>query len=193
MKPAFEDAFGRADDQTIGNGWNEKTPSAFSLVGGAVKQTEVGNYRNMIVGRLEQVVDTTLSIEASFENFDADPTLMARLQSASTTVGSLVGYSFYAYVDHAYIDREEGTDPPTELASIAIEPKLDIGAKYRLTFKVTGTNPVKLEGSVTKLDGTPIISFSANDASAKRITAGGGYAFGSGDGKDSTFDNFKRY
>ena len=191
--PVFEDAFGRADGQIIGNGWAEKRPDLFVLLGGAVKQTAIGDYKNMIVARVEPVLDITVSMEASFESFDADPTLMARLQPQSTTLGQLYGYTFYSYVDWAYIDREEGSGPPTMMASKEINPKLDIGGKYRLTFKVTGTDPVKLEASVTKLDGTPIISFGATDASAKKITNPGGYAFGSGDGKDSVFDNFKRY
>lgn len=188
----FFDAFERADNAAIGNGWIEKSDK-FAIAAGAVHQSGLGSYRNLIVRRpaSEDALDVAISVDVTHDKVDGDPCLYARMQPASNTQGQLVGYTFYAYFDYAYIDRDDG-DTGTELASVAISPALPTGSKYSLTFRVTGTNPVKLDATVKNAAGAVVASFGAQDGSGKRITAPGAVGFGSGDADGALFDNFRR-
>ncbi len=189
---AFFDPFGRPDSPSIGNGWLEKT-DRFDIAGGTVRQSGVGSYRDLIVRRpaAEDVLDVELSVDVVNDKKDGDPGLYARMQPGSDTPNQLTSYTMYVYTDYAYIDRDDGTGG-TELASAAIAPALPLGAKYSLTFRVTGTNPVKLEGTVRDAAGNVVASFGAQDGSAKRIATPGGVGFGSGDADGARFDDFRR-
>lgn len=189
---AFFDPFERPDGPAIGNGWTEKVDE-FSLLGGAVRQTGIGSYRNQLVRRpaVEDALDVAISVHVTHDKVDGDPCLYARMQPASDTAGQLVSYTFYAYFDIAYLDRDDGSTG-TELASKAISPPLPSGVKYSLSLKVTGTNPVVLVATVKNAAGTVVATLDAQDASAKRIATAGGVGFGSGDADGALFDDFRR-
>lgn len=191
--PVFFDAFERADSPTIGNGWTEKT-DRFAIAAGAVKQSGLGSYKNLIVRRpaSEDALDVEISVDVTHDKIDGDPCLYARMQPGSNTAGSLVSYTFYVYFDFAFLDRDDGDTAFAELASQAISPPLPTGSKYSLTLRVTGTSPVKVEGIVKNASGVVVASLSAMDGSAKRIAVPGGVGFGSGDADGALFDNFRR-
>ncbi len=190
--PSFSDSFDRPDGPLVGNGWIEKR-DRFSIAGNAVVQTSNGNYANLIVTRPESVLDAQASIDVSYgDDIDNDPSLHLRMQPASDSTGELVSYTFYAYRDYMYLDREDPGDNGAELASTAISPTLEIGKTYRMVFRVTGVDPVKVEATVLKPDGTPAATITANDASGKRITAAGRAGFGAGRGVGVRWDNFTR-
>lgn len=193
----FQDAFERTNGTTIGNGWLAKTANKFSLVDGAVKQAawvQGDNYGNLIVRRpaSEPALDVQIAYDFTFgTNPDSDPTLYARMQPTSDTVGVLSGYTMYVYVDQVGFTREDGT-AFAQLQTNTIATPLTVGTKYRFTFRVRGTNPVTLEGIVANADGTVITSVATTDADAKRIVTAGQIGFGSSKAEKGLWDNFTR-
>lgn len=188
----FTDDFGRGDSASIGNGWSEKT-NAFSLVAGAVEQATAGSYRDLVVRRptSEDALDVEIGVAVTHSVKEGDPGIYARMQPASDAPGQLVSYTFYVYVDYAYLDRDDG-DTGTELASLAISPPIELGQKYALVLRVAGTDPVMLQGVVKNAGGAVVATLNAQDASGKRITAPGAVGFGSGDATGARFDDFHR-
>ena len=67
-----------------------------------------------------------------------------------------------------------------------------VGQSYRLSLQVTGTNPVHLVGSLSKLDGTVVAAITTNDATGKRITRAGSVGFGSSAAIGGRWDDFRR-
>ncbi len=191
--PGFSDSFDRANG-TVGNGWTAKTKGFFSLESGAVLQSGTGRYENLILSRPETMLDVQLSLDVVFaSNPDSDPTMHVRMQPASDANDALDSYSFYVMTDYAAIDREDPGDNGDELASATISPELVQGKTYRMIFRVTGTDPVKLEATVIDVaSGAPAATLSTSDASPKRITAPGRAGFGSGRADEMRFDNFVR-
>lgn len=190
----FIDNFGRADSPTIGNGWSEKQDH-FSLLGGTVLQTGFGSYVDWIVRRptSENGLDVQLSVDFTVASDpDCDPTLYARMQPNSDELRVLTGYTFYAFTDFAGIDREDG-ETTKDLAGTQIAPPLAVGQTYRYVFRVTGTNPVRLEAMITTLDGkTTLATVTTNDGDPRRIITAGQVGFGSGYAAGGRWDNFRR-
>jgi hypothetical protein len=191
--PGFSDSFDRADG-TIGNGWVAKTNGFFSLTGGAVLQTGTGRYENLVVSRPETTLDVQASLDVVFAAHpDSDPSIHVRMLPASDTANELVGYTFYVMNDFAAIDREDPGENGDELASATISPDLEQGKAYRMIFRVTGTDPVKLEATVIDAaSGAAAATLSTSDGSGKRITVAGRVGFGSGRADNMRFDNFVR-
>lgn len=192
--PGFSDAFDRPNAGTIGNGWVAKTGGFFSLESGAVLQTGTGRYENLILSRPDIVLDVQASLDVVYgQHPDSDPTIHLRMLPASDKPGELVSYTFYAFRDYAGLDREDPGDVGVELAGVAISPELAIGKAYRMIFRVTGTNPVKLEATIVDVQtGAPAATLTTTDGSDKRITTGGKVGFGSGRADAMRFDNFVR-
>lgn len=192
--PGFTDAFDRPNASTIGNGWIAKTAGFFSLESGAVLQTGTGSYENLVLSRPEVVLDVQASLDVVYgQNPDSDPSIHLRMLPASDKPNELVSYTVYAFRDYAAIDREDPGDVGVELAGVAISPELAIGKAYRMIFRVTGTNPVKLEAAIVDVqNGAPAATLTTTDGSDKRITTGGKAGFGSGRADAMRFDNFVR-
>ncbi len=189
---AFTDLFDRADSPTIGNGWTEKS-DVFSISNGAVVQTGVGQHLNLIVWRADLLLDTQIAVDVTFgANPDSDPCLHLRMQPASDALDELVSYTFYAQRGTAGIDREDPGVQQTPLAIAGISPPLETGKSYHLIFRVVGTNPVKVEATVTRPDGSSAANLSADDASDQRIMTAGRLGFGSSAASDMRWDNFTR-
>jgi hypothetical protein len=193
MLPTFTDDFSRPDG-TLGNGWIMKTPSAFSLAGGAVQQNQGGIYRNLFNSRpaSEDALDVLAQVTVTFPVMTADPGLFARIQPGSDVTNHFVAYSVYPDgANNLYVSRDDG-DVFIDQGSSVISPPLVPGESYRLSLQVTGTNPVQLTGSIAHLDGTVIATITANDGSAKRITTPGSVGFGSSASIPGRWDDFKR-
>jgi hypothetical protein len=192
IPPTFVDLFDRADSPTIGNGWTEKGDQ-FSISNGAVLQMGSGNYVNLLLSRPDVARDVQTSMDVTFgQNFDSDPCLHVRMPPASDATNELIGYTFFTFRDFAAIDREEQGNDGAELASQRLSPQLEIGQTYHMIFRVTGTDPVKLEATVLKPDGTAAATLAATDASPKKIIGAGKIGFGSGRADAMRFDNFTR-
>jgi hypothetical protein len=188
----FFDDFNRADDANVGNGWIEKVDS-FSIASGAVRQTGLGSYRDLIVRRPEVALDVELSVNVTHNRDIGDPALYARMQPVSSNLGTLVGYSFFAIRDFVEIDRDEGSkDQYTVLASQTLAEPIVAPYAYSLYLKVTGTNPVTIVATMKDANGNVKATLDYVDSSAARITQPGAVGFGSGDAQDARFEDFKR-
>lgn len=190
----FLDDFQRGDSANVGNGWLEKVDS-FSIAAGAVRQTGLGSYRDLMVRRPsnETALDVEISVSVTHNRDNGDPALYARIQPASGTLGSLVGYSFYAIHDFVGLDRDEGSkDQYTELASQTLAEPLTAPYAYSLTLKVTGTNPVVIVATMKDANGNVKATLNYTDSSPARITQPGAVGFGSGDADGASFDDFER-
>jgi hypothetical protein len=204
--PDFVDAFDRADAPAVGNAWLEKTPNIFGIQGGAVMQRASAQpYWNTFVARPagEAVLDLELSADITYPGSFAstgqtgqeddlpDPALYARIQPDSAQVDSFTCYAFYASPDLAGITREVQRDSEF-LSTGPISPPLQPGQKVHFVFRVTGTNPVALEGVLTTPDGTVLKTISTTDTGASRIAQGGSFGFGSDVGPGLVFDAIRR-
>ena len=127
----FTDNFTRADSATLGNGWIEKTASAFSVVSGRAQKlaTPGADYRDNIVFRPanEEALNTEVSIEIRRSNNPVGyPQLLTRLQSATAATPS----RFDGYMLHladsstqATLSRQFGFEWDTPL--VTFNPVLD--------------------------------------------------------------------
>jgi hypothetical protein len=141
----------------------------------------------------EDALDVEISMDVTHSANNGDPCLYARMQPASSTTGTLVSYTFYAYFDFVFLDRDEGTkDQYAELASQAISQPLASPYSYSMSLKVTGTNPVVIVATMKDANGNVKAQLNYSDSSAGRLATAGGVGFGSGDADGARFDNFKR-
>ena len=191
LPSSFADLFARPDGATLGNGWTEKL-DAYALVNGAVVQNGTGLYTDMIVRRpaAEKLLDTELSVDFVFGSEPkSDPSLFARVVD-SDALAVLRGYTFFVMRDFVAIDREDGA-ASAPIVEGQVSPPLNMGESYTFLFRVRGTNPVELEGQVSKADGTIVKTLRSSDASAQRVQAAGQVGFGSGRADKGRWDNFK--
>ncbi len=199
---AFFDDFNRADGATLANGWIEKTPAAFSLVGNAVNKAATGTgYADNLVYRpaSEAILDGEASVEVRFTSLPLNyAQLFVRGQTATiSNAGAYSGYLLFIDNDpgRALLDRVEN-GAFVQLAQIALNPQLNTTDTYRLRLRATGTNPVALNAFVERLTGTGwqmIGQATVNDAAATRFTTAGTVGFsGHVEGGSYRYDNFTR-
>jgi hypothetical protein len=202
VAPTFFDDFSRPDNAVLGNGWIEKTPSAFSIAGGRVAKVATTTvYADNLVYR--PATDVMLNGEASVEvRFASTPPgyaqVFVRAQMATiANPGQFTGYLLFTdnNVGVAYLDRiENGAFVP--LAQIAINPVLNTTDTYRLRLRATGTNPVALAAYIERQNGSgwDIIGQAfVNDTAATRVATAGTVGF-TGDRENGvySYDNFLR-
>lgn len=193
--PDFFDDFDRANSPMLGNGWEEKLPAAWEILGGdvAAQSTPTGNsYYDFLVYRAEEEVrDLTIQMEFSIGTEDADnePHLILRVQPSSLAVGSQ--YHAYILVPRPSLGQlcimrfaGGGVTPVCQDLSTA---GLPLGGPYRLTFSADGDQPVLLDGilEVADRDGgwtmVSTVSWSDNDPT-DHISEAGFYGFSGGTG-----------
>jgi len=183
----FFDPFDRPNDEDLGNGWIEKTPGAFRLVDEQVElqSTNGQDFRNNLFYR--PLAESLLDVEAAMVvNFLTDdpfgyPQLHMRVQAGDVDEpGSLTSYA--VFVDSADVTAPQLTvnriaGPgfgPAE--SVAIDPNPVDAERYRLRGRVTGTDPVIVEGFFeVQIDGAWEVRAQAmlvDDADARIVTAG---------------------
>lgn len=153
----LNDDFARADAAALGNGWIEKSPGAFSIVGGeAAKQSISSWYRDNIVYRPagEDVLDTEASLEFRVTALPPGyPQLLVRVQSATVaTFDQLDGYIlfFENTGTTAVLGRQTAGQYPTSLASLSLSATLNTTDRYRMRLAATGTNPVQLSAYIER-------------------------------------------
>lgn len=201
--PSFTDDFNRADGANIGNGWLEKSASAFSLVTGEAAKVAAGgnDYRNNVVYRPanEDILDAESAVEFRLTSTPVGyPQVLVRVQSASVaTQNALDAYLLYMAdsATTATLARQRGTAYDTALANVALSTALNTTDRYRLRLRATGTTPVALAAYVERFTGSAwqiIGQASYNDSAANRISTAGSVGFGGYIETNYRFDNFSR-
>jgi hypothetical protein len=198
----LQDDFNRADSATIGNGWIEKNPNAFSIQGNRlIKNAVPTGYRDNVVYRPNS--EDSLDVEAAIEfRLTGTPAgyaqVFTRLQASTVSVADrLDGYMLYLEDSstRAILGRQIGSDFVTTLAAITISPALNTTDQYRLRLRTTGTAPVALEAYVERQAGAEwqvIGQATAIDAASNRIATAGAVGFGGYVESTYVMDNFTR-
>jgi hypothetical protein len=153
----FFDPFDRPNGPDLGNGWIEKTPGAFRILDEQVEFDTVNgeDFRDNLFYR--PLAESLLDVEASVVvDFVADdpfgfPQLHTRVQADDVaTLGSLTSYV-------VFVDSDDPLDPRLTVNriaggafgpgdSVSIAPPPVAVETYRLRSRVTGTDPVTVEG-----------------------------------------------
>ena len=198
----FLDTFSRPDSAVLGNGWIEKDPAAFDLVGGmAAKQASGGSYLDTAVYRPagEDTLDEEVTVELQLLSTSPGyPQIFSRLQSSTAGIGgTLDGYILYIdnRTDRAILGRQTGSAFVTPLATITMAPALNTVDTYRMRLRSTGTLPVQLDASIERFNGSGwdvIGSASTSDSAAAVIAAAGSAGFGGYQEASYRYDNFSR-
>jgi hypothetical protein len=200
--PSFEDVFSRPDAPSIGNGWVEKTAGAFDLFGGQVRHVALGNdYTNVVVTRPASELGFDNEISATFTYADVfdDPTLYVRAQPDVDQSDRLTAYFLQVRTVDLSVGRQTYTATTSASsplagpeASITLLPSLVVGRSYRMVVRVTGKDPVMLEGALVSSDGVIIRSTRGTDSSSLRLTLPGRVGFSSHQGAGARWDDFRR-
>lgn len=196
----FDDDFERPNGDALGNGWIEKSPSAFALENGRARKMPLTvGYRDSIVYRPanEALLNSEVRAELRFLNGSIGyPQLFSRVQSATAgLVGQLDAYILY--VDNSptrvILGRQNGSAFVTALATLNLSAPLNTMDTFRLRLRTVGTTTVQLEAFVERLDGvswTVIGQATASDTSAQRIANAGVAGFGGYVEDFYSYDNF---
>lgn len=194
------DNFDRADSADLGNGWVEKQPAAFSLVGGeAVKQAVTTGYLNNVAYRpaAENTLDTESSIEFRLTSTNIGyPQIFVRLQSDVSTPDVLTGYILFISnnATQAVLRRQSGYGYQY-LDTVYLSQALNQTDTYRMRLRATGTNPVQLNAYIERdnAGSWEILGQTGySDTDAARIATAGAVGFGGYVEASYVYDNFRR-
>jgi hypothetical protein len=198
----FTDAFTRADNAAVGNGWLEKFEGAFSIAANEASKSGAGfDYRDNVVYRpaSENVLDAEASLELRFVSLSPGyPMVLVRGQTGTINAsGTLDAYILYVNDSstQAVLSRQRGGSYDTQLAFFTLNPALNTTDRYRLRLRATGTNPVALSAFVERLNGgtwQTIGTTTFNDADAQRLSSAGTVGFSGYIETNYRFDNFNR-
>lgn len=203
----FFDDFQRDENTELGNGWLEKTPTAWAIDEDAVvaELIAAGNYYDQVVYRAE--LESDIEIRADFlieaPNDSNEPHLIARLDPTAVAQG--VPYTGYILVpqlsqDRLTLMRFNGVDGiDAQQATPWPSAELVPDRWYRLVMSVTGPGPIHLHGRLEtqgETDGAweTIVEVDWDDVQGNPIGDAGFYGFSGGQYADLLgnfrFDNF---
>ncbi|MEM6293837.1 MAG: hypothetical protein AAGA54_21355 [Myxococcota bacterium] len=177
----FDDDFDRPNDSVVGNGWFEKTPTAFGVRNGTLTR-ESGNTEypaNAVYRPDERLEAVEVQVEFHYEDdvTGTFPQLYARIDEArSEEPGLLAGY--YVYVPEGgsvAVGRLFSPDNVIDFDVATLDQLLTAGERYRIRLAVSGSNPVLLIGALDQYDGATwveIVSVAGMDASEDRLGPG---------------------
>lgn len=196
----FVDDFNRANSTDPGNGWLEKNPAAFSIVGNRLQKNGVTtNYIDNVMYR--PIAEVRGNVETSIEMnvtaaFPGYPQLFARLQPSTVGLpGFLDGYILYVNgANEAVVGRQRDQNFVTTLATINFSEALNQASTYRMRLSVTGTSPVVVTGYVERQTGTGFVVIgqaTANDSTPLRLTVPGVSGIGGYVEGTYIYDNFR--
>lgn len=198
----FVDDFTRSDSSSLGNGWLEKSPNAFTLLGGAVVKQVVGSgYVDNIAYRpaTENMLDGEASVEVQFTSASVGyAQVFTRVQTNTVaTTGVLDGYMLYVNnsTAQAILGRQRGSAFVVPLATVGFSEALNTTGLYQLRIGAYGTTSVQVAGYVERWNGTAWVvigSATATDATAQRISTSGSAGFGGYVEAAYRYDNFRR-
>ncbi len=196
----WTDDFERPDSPDLGNGWVERSPGTFALAQGRVVfEGQPMAYQDSVFYRPfdEALLDLEVSIEFTHVGaFDfSTPQLHTRIQEDSLVPDEQSINAYIVYLsqpDRIDISRVEG-DTFARNESEPIDPPLPKGVTYRLSLRVTGTDPVELVGRVENLVGgvwTPIQTVTLTDEDPTRIVQAGSFGASGSNNVTFEYDNF---
>jgi hypothetical protein len=202
INASFNDNFDRANGATIGNGWIEKNPAAFSLANNTVtKASTASSFIENFVYRptTENILNVEASIAVRFVTLPPQyPQVFVRGQTNTiATAGTFNGYLLFINNNNtsAFLDRIENGNFFV-LSQFNLISPLNTTDAFRLRLRATGTNPVVLTAYVERLNGTTwevIGQANVNDTAATRFSTAGTVGFsGHTEGGVYTYDNFFR-
>jgi hypothetical protein len=197
----FFDDFTRNDDVALGNGWQEKTPDAFSLSAGRAKAAQSTLWHDQLCYQLTAVSDLVVSAEIAFKPVaGAIPILFTRAQQKTIKTNKTVdAYTLTLWANETthelWIGRHRGAAMgfglPAILKKATVEPYA-ANAAYRASLAVEGTDPVKLSALLEKRvfgQWVKQVQLDVSDAAAENIGTAGSFGFAGG--ASDTFDNFR--
>ena len=175
----FFDDFNRADSNSLGNGWIEKSPSAFRIQANELQKMSVSSgYRDNIAYRptTETMLDGETTVEVILASASPGyPQIFTRVQSATASQpGYLDGYILYIgdRLDRLELGRQNGGGWVNSLATLWLNENLIVGERYRMRLSATGTSPVMVSASIERMTDSGFVeigSATVNDNSAQRI------------------------
>lgn len=215
----FADGFQRPSDSNIGNGWTEKTPSAFSMVDGQVSAgTTTETYHDTLVYRPFNEDELDVEVGMEFTRLSGESgfaQLHARAQR--DTIQNYYELNSYIFYVDDFLQQPGAAiaiQPPgyrnyeCVIAVVPFPQPLVDGDRYRLRFQVRGSYPVNLTGIVEQWNGNSWQSFAegsvVHDANTPRnadpfcpfttvpvpITTGGAVGFAKWVSPSEVYDNF---
>lgn len=193
------DDFNRPNSLALGNGWIEKTASAFDLVNGTADLV-VGavDYRDGLVYRQagEEMVDVRIGATLTFVGTIGSAFIAARVQNP-TPPQSFFGYYVIIANDPQMIQliRHNG-GMPVLVGNGALPNPLALNTPYRLVLDVKNIGSlVQLNAELRQLpSGTLLGTASAADTTPNRISTAGTVGFGgiNAMGSRTRFDDYSR-
>lgn len=184
----FFDDFQRPNADDVGNGWIEKTPESFAVIDGGIRRVgSTGLYPDNLVYRPEgDWLDTEATVEFSWLDLSVNfgsPQCGLRIQMEDIqTAGSLTGYLLFVHgsTGNLMLSRQIAGSFTQEYTA-EITPPFEVGTSYRFRFRVTGSDPVILDGYLEQLVAgvwTLHSEVHGMDDAAERITTPGTFAVG---------------
>jgi hypothetical protein len=197
----FFDDFERPNDPMLGNGWVEKTATAYQIVDGRVVfESSAGGYQDNLWYRDESVLDVEVCVEVELLAIHPDnhPQVHARMQPGDIAEpGQVTSYILYVEGPQLRLVRVAGGGFG-QVWSEPLTAELAAGPSYRLCIIVRGTDPVELEGRLWVQGGggwalhTEVL---ATDGSNGRIAEPGATGSSGADSpqlQNFAYDNFMR-
>lgn len=184
--PVFFDDFTRADSGTLGRGWAQKTSGVFSIADGKALVQPWNSYRSGLAYRpqSEDFDDVEVAADVLVPRFDgAFPQLHARILRATVDgQDTLDSYLIFANCTtispRVYIASTRGTGGvESTMQLISLSEPLEESVPFRLRLRVTGQNPVRIEGTVERINGATATVLGQAvwlDSSPSRLSSAGG-------------------
>jgi hypothetical protein len=205
-EPSLVDLFDRTDGPPK-NGWIERTEGVMAIRNGKLKvETAPPSYRRSILYRpdTENVADVEVSVDVVVPSFKAMfPQIHARVQTSTISQPDVLD-SYLLYLEEdtnkVHLARNRGPNPVTIRKTIFLSSPLMAQQAFRLRLRVTGKEPVKVEGFVDRIvDETtsiPLGQEAFEDNDSERIQSAGSVGLStfsySDAGAGYTYDNFIR-
>jgi hypothetical protein len=193
--PSFVDVFSRPDGD-VGGGWQVKTSSTFELASGALRQTaskSIG-YEDLLALRPEMMMDGEVSVMLQLGADAADwHMVLARVQGISDIANRFLGYALCvnaAGLSVGNFSKDETMQRGPCGFATALSSSLVALHGYRVFFRVSGIDPVVLEGAV--FDGVQRLgSVRFEDLGPYRIPTSGRWGIGGGS-VEARWDEFTK-
>jgi hypothetical protein len=140
----FFDDFARPEADDLGNGWTEKSPQTFALIGGTARRTAAftTDYRDNLVYRpaAEDRRDVEVAIEFT-SGLAGAPQVFVRVERATLGIAdSYNGYVVYVADGNVVsLGRQTGTSYVVDLRTAALIPAVQSSQRHRLRARVRGS------------------------------------------------------
>jgi hypothetical protein len=184
----FVDDFERPDGEVLGNGWIEKTASAFRLANGHVTSTSTSTasadllcYRTFAEAANSVNVEISMQFRTAVSIGSSNLMIFARGRSGAIVgANSYDGYQLTLSLSGTRMRiSREGANPATIIDYPLMSP-VNTTALYRMNLSVQGANPVVLRGTVERQAGTGWVTLgmaNVTDVAPEQLTGAGTVGF----------------